>query len=55
MEDDVEDRKAVDDSMAPAMREEKEKAIKAARAKEAEEKRKRPTLMKAGEKKEKQP
>ena len=55
MEDDVEDRKAVDDSMAPAMREEKEKAIKAARAKEAEEKRKRPTLMKSGEKKENQP
>jgi len=54
-ERDVDDRKTVDDGMAPEMRKEMEKAREAARTREAEEKRKRPTLMKPGEKKENQP
>jgi hypothetical protein len=54
-ETDADDRKAVDDSMAPAVRKETEKIREAARTKEEEQKRKRPTLMKPGEKKESQP
>ena len=55
VESDTENRKEVEDSMAPEMRQQMEKAREAARTREAEEKRKRPTLMKPGEKKENQP
>jgi hypothetical protein len=48
-------RRDIEGSMAPEVREEMQKAKKAAEAKAAEEKRKRPTLMKPGEKQEKQP
>lgn len=59
LEKDGGDRKAIEDSMSPEMRKEMEKVREAARTKETEEKRKRPTLLKPGEekggKKEKQP
>ena len=54
-ETDAQGHKAVDDSMTPKVRQETEKAREAAHKKQTEEKRKRPTLMKPGEKKEDQP
>jgi hypothetical protein len=55
LEADDDDRKKIDDSLAPEARQEKEKAREAARTKEAEQKRKRPSLLKPGEKKEQKP
>ncbi len=54
-EHDTQDQKAVDGSMAPQLRKETEKARETVRKKAAERERKRPTLMKPGEKKETQP
>jgi hypothetical protein len=52
---DAEQHRAIEGTLAPEMREQKEKAKKAAEAQAAEEKRKRPTLLKPGEKKETKP
>lgn len=52
---DAAQRRDIEGSMAPEMREEMQKAKKAAEAKAAEEKRKRPTLLKPGEKEKKEP
>jgi hypothetical protein len=54
-DDDAKDRKAIEDTLSPEMRKDVEKAREATRSKESEEKRKRPTLMKPGEKKDDKP